>query len=86
MKAELEDGSVVELEKDCGCVTHVGPHWLHMDEMDRERNLKMKARGDMLSLLGFSREEHARLGRKIHEMKTRKIKRLIETDVKTIKR
>lgn len=25
--------------KDCQCLTHDGPHWLHMDFLDRERNL-----------------------------------------------
>ena len=29
---------------DCGCITHQGPHWLHMDLLDRERNLKLLER------------------------------------------
>lgn len=30
--------------KDCACITHAGPHWLYMDLLDRERNLKLLER------------------------------------------
>ena len=33
----LTDGSIVRAEKDCSCVTHDGPHWLHMDDLDKKR-------------------------------------------------
>lgn len=29
--------------QDCGCRCHVGPHWLHMDEADRERTRRLVA-------------------------------------------
>jgi len=40
VKAKLEDGSVVNLEKDCDCVLHDGPHWVYMDICDRQRTKK----------------------------------------------
>jgi len=43
MKAQLIDGSVVELKKDCECGTHEGPHWLYLDRIDRELNLALPA-------------------------------------------
>lgn len=27
--------------QDCDCITHAGPHWLHMDRLDRERTRRM---------------------------------------------
>lgn len=26
-------------EKDCECLTHQGPHWLHMDHFDKKQNI-----------------------------------------------
>jgi len=28
------------MTENCGCRSHKGPHWLYMDFLDRERNLK----------------------------------------------
>lgn len=28
------------MSKDCECITHEGPHWLHLDGLDRRRNLE----------------------------------------------
>lgn len=39
MRARLEDGSIVELVKDCGCLHHEGPHWLHMNKVEEALNL-----------------------------------------------
>jgi hypothetical protein len=35
VKGKLEDGTIVELKKDCDCITHDGPHWIYMDCLDR---------------------------------------------------
>lgn len=37
-RAELTSGEIVILEKDCGCVTHQGPHWIHSDDTYRSMN------------------------------------------------
>ena len=74
MKAELLTGEIVELPKDCGCVIHEGPHWLHMDDVRHDLNRRLLDTSPM----GFAIEEQARLGDKLHEMTTRGIKRLIK--------
>ena len=85
--AEHIDGSVRPLEKDCGCVTHDGPHWLHMDRVSRELNYKKLHEikiGDepmaSLAMGAIAREEEARLDRKLFEMKGRGIVRLLKAD------
>ena len=35
MNAQLQDGSLITLERDCACLTHEGPHWLYMDAMSQ---------------------------------------------------
>ncbi|NIN00474.1 MAG: hypothetical protein GTO24_21050 [candidate division Zixibacteria bacterium] len=74
MKAILNDGTIVELEKDCGCTHHEGPHWLHMDKLDQRLNQKHFDNGN---LRGFAQAEVARLNRKINEMEIRGIKELL---------
>ncbi len=37
MKARLTDGSIVDLPRDCDCLTHDGPHWLYMDTHTKQR-------------------------------------------------
>lgn len=32
---------VVRLDRDCGCQAHDGPHWLHVDVLDRLRTREM---------------------------------------------
>lgn len=39
MKAELTTGEVVALPKECGCMTHHEPHWVHMWHLDRDMTL-----------------------------------------------
>lgn len=39
MKAILTDGSIVALPRDCPCTHHDGPHWLHMDSIQRQTNM-----------------------------------------------
>lgn len=39
-KAKLEDGTIIQLERDCECITHRNPHWVHSDNFHREQNRK----------------------------------------------
>lgn len=76
MKARLTDGTVIELVKDCGCLTHEGPHWLHMDDMYRRLNQPLRDRalaGDLLAVSALATEEIARLREKRHQMESRRI-------------
>lgn len=82
--ALLKDGTVIELIKDCGCITHEGPHWLHMDRLDRAHALGLLPPGglqasriDRLALMGFIAEEIARLGEKRYQMLARGIEKLL---------
>lgn len=68
MKARLKTGKVITLEKDCDCITHTGPHWLYMDELERE-------------LCGTdARAQIARLDRKLAKMKELDIAELISEE------
>jgi len=42
MKARLTNGTIVTLEKDCGCIIHDGPHWLHADAVWKRLNNEHK--------------------------------------------
>lgn len=75
-RALLKDGREIELVKDCGCVTHDGPHWLHMDNLCKELNAQHK-RPETLSPKGFVVEERARLQNLLYQMESRSIVRLI---------
>lgn len=66
---ESDDVEPFDLTKDCGCVTHGGPHWLHTDRLWRERNrallVQAGATTDPVASLqayhAYLTEEHARL-------------------------
>jgi hypothetical protein len=87
--ARLTDGSVVRLVKDCGCLTHEGPCWLHMDHLDRLRNrrllrsLQAQAAGPTdvgrwaVLCDAYMRDEMARLREKRLEMERRGIVELL---------
>jgi hypothetical protein len=60
-------------EKDCECITHDGPHWLHLDALDWARNLELLKSG---GVRGFVSEEAQRLGRKADEMERRGLARI----------
>lgn len=77
MLARLDDGSIVTLEKDCSCLDHDGPHWLHSDRMFRQLNLQLLG-PNMLQTQAFAIEEQARLSRKLSIMKARRIAELLE--------
>lgn len=70
MRLRLTDGRIVPADSlhDCGCITHSGPHWLHMDQMWKQANAELKARGTTLALMGFIQEEQARLAEKLQQM------------------
>jgi len=80
----LDDGRVVPAEKDCACIPeiHIGPCWLHNDEMYHRRNLEYLKQGTPLGCMAFIKEETARLMILEYEMKIRHIAKIIreETD------
>lgn len=58
-------------KNDCGCVGHVGPHWLHQNLVVMQLNLAILERGtSSLSLLAFGREEAVRLADLEDEMRS----------------
>lgn len=40
-KAELIDGTIIDLPRNCQCVTHRNPHWVHMDIFHEKQNQKL---------------------------------------------
>lgn len=86
--------------KQCVCVTHDGPHWLHMDELDRERNRAMLdsimaapppetagERNRMVARLrGHAQEELARLQRLREAMERRGITEIPEAARERVRR
>ena len=76
IRARLESGEVVLLEKDCDCVIHEGPHWLHMDDVDKRLNAPLRdraMRGEPLAVKAFAESELRRLGEKRREMERQNI-------------
>lgn len=80
MQAELVNGSIIELQKDCDCITHDGPHWLHMDRVWHAINQELLNIGTRMACDGFAKEDLARLQFKRREMERQGIKRLIESE------
>ena len=79
-KAELTNGQIVALKKDCDCLTHDGPHWLHANLLWKQRNLRILDSDGQLAGLAFAREEAARLRQLEWEFRQRHIARLIPLD------
>jgi hypothetical protein len=84
MKALLTSGEIIELPKECDCVTHDDPHWLHMDKITRDQNAsfldRIKLSNDPMweaALNNLSASEDARLKEKMFNMNRLKIERLI---------
>lgn len=72
--ARLTDGRVVILEKDCNCATHDGPHWLHMDSVDKSLNAGILNKSSSIAeLRAFAEAEQRRLAGKLREMNQRQI-------------
>ena len=74
-------GRVRPLVKECGCITHEGPHWLDSDRSWRESNRRIITdRPDavtVLTLRAFAAEEVARLREKGWAMKTNLVAALL---------
>ncbi len=81
MKAKLENGLIVELGKECECVTHDDPHWIHMDNFDHEQNRELLRAAEHpdagimaeVYLHAFAKAELHRLNEKLKEMNKRNI-------------
>ena len=72
--ARLADGSIIPLPKDCGCQTHDGPHWLHMDGIDRSLNRSLlDGATNSEQIQAYAKAEQRRLKEKLREMKARNI-------------
>lgn len=80
--ARLANGAIVELRKDCECMTHKGPHWLHMDYLDRlaAQKLFMDCRSSRTPAVcydAYIREELTRVRAKRQEMTQQGIEELL---------
>jgi hypothetical protein len=78
MKVRLTDGSVVDLPKDCNCVTHEGPHALHMLEMDRQRLTSEAAEIERYAKLPMSPQAAAHLRLRMQRHAEKQLARLRE--------
>jgi len=80
VRARLASGEIVVLEQDCGCVIHTGPHWLHMDDVDKALNAPLRERafrGEFLAVYAYAQAEQRRLASKLREMETRRIEEIL---------
>lgn len=74
------DGSVVDAVKDCDCVTHTVPHWVHMDNIDCMLNDRLLEGCSFLGTISFAKEEGARLSVKLFELKSRGVIEIIKEE------
>lgn len=83
--ATLTTGETVQLEKDCDCLTHEGPHWLHMDAIARlfHEETMRHAEGPLAEfvLIQVAEQEAERLKRKADKMKELGIVRIYWEEV-----
>jgi hypothetical protein len=80
VRARLASGEIVVLEQDCDCVIHTGPHWLHMDDVDKRLNAPLRERafqGEFLAVYAYAQAEQRRLASKLREMETRRIEEIL---------
>lgn len=83
-KASLVTGETVVLKKDCECVDHEGPHWIHSQKMWAAANAKLKSdaveSGDPARVYyacrGMAIEEVARLDERMRIFERLRIARL----------
>jgi hypothetical protein len=78
--ARLKTGEVIVLKKDCECVIHDGPHWLHMDDLDKRLNAPLRARamqGESLAFHAYAEAELRRLDEKRRNMERQHIVEII---------
>ncbi len=59
-----EDGKRIPLEKECDCIIHDGPHWIHMDRLKRHLNKKYLENPTDSNMRAFNVLELARLNEK----------------------
>ena len=82
--ARLGSGKLVRLSKDCGCITHEGPHFLYADRTARALNIApFLERPDgitQLTFWGFAGEERSRLSNLGHALRINGIERLLTDD------
>lgn len=74
IKAKLTDGTIIELVKDCECIHHSGPHWLHANDLDKVQSKRLLDAGN---ILGHINNELARLADKEYQMVSRGIEEII---------
>ncbi len=78
--ARLNTGELVVLPKDCGCITHEGPHWLDYDRTIKKINndiILNQGRVTMLGIMGYQQEERARLNELLFQFKKHNIAKLL---------
>jgi len=59
-----QDGTTIPLEKDCDCIIHEGPHWIHMDRLKYQLNQKYREKPTKLNMQALAILESARLSEK----------------------
>lgn len=74
VKFQMRDGRVVDAAKDCECLLHSGPHWMHSDEAWKQVIADMRAAGNVA---GAFIEDQARIREKRYQMESRGIERII---------
>ena len=78
MKAKLDDGTIIDLVKDCDClIDHNCPHWLYINDYWKQKNDLILRKDNLLSSLAYVKEENARLIDKIYQMESRHIVEII---------
>jgi len=81
MKAELTNGTTIELVKDCECLTHDGPHWVHMDRLWYERNMALlNGEWSQQKAFALASQELHRLTDKRRTMERLGIKRIVPSE------
>ncbi|KKN58796.1 hypothetical protein LCGC14_0548910 [marine sediment metagenome] len=63
------DGSTIPLEKECECIIHDEPHWIHMDRLKHELNKKYYDKPTTLNLKALAILEASRLKEKEYHFK-----------------
>ena len=88
VRALMDDGKIVDLVKECACLTHGGSHWLHVNQLRRQANielLEIEARSYNPEkewirppFLGYFVAERARLEELAYQMHKRGVKRFLD--------
>jgi hypothetical protein len=81
MRGRLRNGSVVELAKECLCLVHEGPCWVHRDRSWREhidRMIVAAPLGDPVAQRAMELDDRARRAQLEAEMGRRGIVELLQ--------